>query len=301
MQRSALMYLYPGGLTSVFIRLSLELAVPAPALFPYRPQSPHSWAIFIFSMVLLAGCGMSPTGTLTTTTSTAPTSEPATIVTAHTVSTEAITSNATLVSDAATVLITPTAPAMKATPLPSITSTTTKPSSTPSSGSVPATAPPLAGHPLPFTTLEQEVHLGGPRELERQLALFIIANIHEFEVFARDFVGLEPDVPMTENSDQRHRLVAGLRQLDYTHSFAIFVKGPSGGYNITVQQVFRQGTEVTLYATIYVPTPGLPTTANNREPYHVIAIPKEDSLGQQVHFTLVVNGTVAAESTHILR
>lgn len=69
---------------------------------------------------------------------------------------------------------------------------------------------------------------------------------------------------------------------------------------MTVQQIVREGDRVRVEATFVSPASGDAVSATGTDPYHLIAIPKTGTWGQDVRFELVDKGQVVAEATHFI-
>lgn len=110
-----------------------------------------------------------------------------------------------------------------------------------------------------------------------------------------DNPGLDVQFP-AELADQ-------LRQLDYGRIFAILVlQGQKGstGYAVTVQQITRQGSQITVKAEFVEPSPGTFIKPAFTSPYHLVAVSKEGKWGQQIKFVLVANDEPVAETRHFI-
>ncbi len=140
--------------------------------------------------------------------------------------------------------------------------------------------------PLPFSTLAQEETFSDSSEYRgKEPGLLIIAGPEQIENPGL-IAALPPD------------LAEKLRALDYRRSFALFVfqglKGV-GGYKVTVQEVVRQGNQVTVRAEFVEPGPRVRGVITS--PYHLIAIEKEGRWEARIQFILLRNDETVAETT----
>jgi hypothetical protein len=165
----------------------------------------------------------------------------------------------------------------------------------------PNTLPPTpAGTILAFTTIAQGEHISAKQLLEKP-HIIIITNAQEVDAALRQVAGDPPALERTPHP------VEQARQIDYDRSFAILtLQGGQGtsGYSITVKQVSRQGNQVQVQASFVRPgEDGTPvgTSAVETDPYHLIAVPKTGTWGQDVRFELIDKGKVVAETTHLMR
>ncbi len=141
---------------------------------------------------------------------------------------------------------------------------------------------------LPFSTLAKEDGFSlGPGYQGKEPGLLVIADPKQIENPGLD-LALPPD------------LAEKLRTLDYRRSFALFVfqglKG-IGGYQVTVQQVELQGSQVTVRVEFIEPKPGTRARQVVTSPYHLIAIEKKGYWGTRFHFVLLRDNQNVAETT----
>jgi hypothetical protein len=142
--------------------------------------------------------------------------------------------------------------------------------------------------PLPFQTLAQSDF---PSPANSKGRLEVAATPQEGDDLAFNFRAVYGPV-----SDQ-------LRQLDYNHSFALLVVSDSvgsSGSHITVQEITRQGDQVTIRASFTGPPPNTNQLQSFMKPYHLVTVPKEGTWGQPVHFRVVTGDAVVAEATHMI-
>jgi hypothetical protein len=144
---------------------------------------------------------------------------------------------------------------------------------------------------LPFETMSQADGFDTGRSYGgEEPALLVIATRDEIE---------KPDLDIQFSSELTDQLL----NIDYNHFFAVMVfHGRIGStkVSITVEQVTRQGKEVTINANIVRPAPGTRSNPAFTSPYHLIAISKEGKWSQDVKFVVVVDGKPVAETTHFI-
>lgn len=98
-------------------------------------------------------------------------------------------------------------------------------------------------------------------------------------------------------------LLEALRALDYNSFFVVlFIKEASGDADfVTVQQVFRQGKQVTLKAEFIAPLPDTRSHTIITNPYDLIAVSKEGDWNEMITFTMTNSeGKVITETTHFV-
>ena len=152
------------------------------------------------------------------------------------------------------------------------------------------------GQPIQFQTLAQGGVLGTYREVDTP-EIQIIAGAQDIDTLTPHLPGNPPRA--SDNAD----LVNQLRQLDYSHFFAVLVtqgqKDPRG-FKVMVQQITRQNDQVTVQAEFVGPKPGEGQPMVVFDPYHLVAVAKDGVWGRQMQFALVAEGKVVAETTHMI-
>jgi hypothetical protein len=152
-----------------------------------------------------------------------------------------------------------------------------------------------SGQPLTYRSLAQDSILRSDPKDETPV-IRIIANGQEIDQLIHQF----GDPPPLQLAPQ---LVEQLRQLDYTHSFAVLVtQGQTGprSFRVTVQQITRQNDQVTVQAEFVGPKPGEGQPMVVLDPYHLVAIIKDGVWGRQVQFDLIAEGKVVAKTAHFI-
>ena len=151
------------------------------------------------------------------------------------------------------------------------------------------------GQVLPFDTIAQGMALrGSPSQYGNQPAMWVIASAQEIDNVLSQMAGSPTNI---ESSP-----VEKLRQLDYDRFFAIIVlrgsRSPTD--SVGVRQINRQGDQVTVGAAFTEPwlTQGAPAVI--ADPYHIIAVSKEDVWGRPIDFELYVGGQVVARTSHFI-
>jgi hypothetical protein len=97
--------------------------------------------------------------------------------------------------------------------------------------------------------------------------------------------------------------VDNVRDIDYARFFVILVtqgKQCCTGYGVAVRQVMRNKNQVKILATFTTPAPGQAVSDTLTDPYHAISIEKVGTWGQKIHFDLVVDDKVVAETDHVI-
>jgi hypothetical protein len=142
--------------------------------------------------------------------------------------------------------------------------------------------------PLPFQTLIQRDFPSSPNIKAR---LELAATAREGDNLAYSI----RDVPAT--------VTDSLRQLDYNRSFALLVVRESvgtSGSRITVDEITRQGDQVTVRVRLDSPAPDTIQLQSFMAPYHLLTVSKVGTWGLPIHFRVLAEGEVIAEATHII-
>ena len=171
--------------------------------------------------------------------------------------------------------------------------TLTPADNTPSAPTVPPTS---AGTILPFTTIAQGEHLSANLFVQ-QPSIIVIASAQEVDSALRLAAGDPPKLAMNPHPIEQ------ARQIDYNRFFAILVlqgKQATAGYGVTVQQIVRRSDQMIVHALFVEPKPGEGAAEVGTDPYHLVAVPKGGTWGQDVRFELVDQGKVVAETTHFI-
>jgi hypothetical protein len=153
-----------------------------------------------------------------------------------------------------------------------------------------------SGQPVQFQTLAQGGVLGSYREVDTP-EIQIIAGAQDIDNLIPYLPGNPPRA--SDNAD----LVSQLRQLDYTHFFAVLItqgqKEPRG-FKVMVQQITRQDDRITVQAQFIGSGPGEGQPMVSPDPYHLVAVTKDGAWGRQMQFALVADGKVVAETMHFI-
>jgi hypothetical protein len=164
----------------------------------------------------------------------------------------------------------------------------------------PNTLPPTpTGTTLSFTTIAQGLGISSDPS-RQEPRVIVITSAQDYETALRQAGGDPPTLGRDLHP------VEQARQIDYNRFFALLVlqgKQGSSGYSVMVDRVVRQGNRVQVLATFVRPrVDGTPvvTLAVITDPYHLIAISKTGTWGQNVRFELVDKGNVVAETTHTI-
>jgi hypothetical protein len=154
-----------------------------------------------------------------------------------------------------------------------------------------------SGQPLTFTTIAQDSVMGSYRDVAAP-EIFVIATAQEAQDIAREVLEADPQF-----QDQRQRMAEQLTQTDFERSFAILVTPGTAipsVHSITVQQIVRQGDEVSVQAQSESWKPGESRPAVATDPVHIVAVVKTDTWNRQIQFKFVVDGTLAVEMAHFI-
>jgi hypothetical protein len=73
--------------------------------------------------------------------------------------------------------------------------------------------------------------------------------------------------------------------------------GESAWYDVTIQKISRQGSQVTVEATFPHPTLGGITSGVTGSAYHLVAVSKDGTWNQNIHFILMMDGEMVDETT----
>jgi hypothetical protein len=144
--------------------------------------------------------------------------------------------------------------------------------------------------PLPFQTLAQAEFLSGT---DGKTRLTVAATAQEGDAFA---------VKLRKASAPPAALER-LYQIDYRSSFALLVVRQSvgsGGFQITVQEITRQGNQVSIRVSFGSPNPNEVQIQSFTAPYHLVTVSKSGTWGQPIHFVVLADNQVIAETTHII-
>jgi hypothetical protein len=131
--------------------------------------------------------------------------------------------------------------------------------------------------------------------LVHQSSIIIIASTQEVDAALRQAGGNPPELTA------RLHPIDKVRQLDFTRYVAILVlqgKQPTSGYSVTVEQITRQTEQVKVQAKFIQPNGAASEVGT--DPYHLVAIPKEDLSGKLLRFELVDDMKVVAETAHAI-
>jgi hypothetical protein len=153
----------------------------------------------------------------------------------------------------------------------------------------------FGGQTLSFDTVAQGGALrGSPSQYDNRPTIWVIASAQEIDTILRQMAGSPTNIEPSP--------VQKLRQLDYTHFFAIIVLQGSkrAGDGVLVQQISRQENRVRVGATFTSSWPFQGAPGVIADPYHIIAVAKEGAWGQPIDFELFVGGQVVARTTHVI-
>ncbi len=142
---------------------------------------------------------------------------------------------------------------------------------------------------LAFETLEQEEWAGTENPYESREPSLIVVSLPEEIDKLSGFVSEESQ--------------AELQALDYANHFALLVlQGwkPTTGYKVNVVRVTRLKDAVNVYADFIEPKPDEEKGDMVTAPYHLIQIPKMESWGKDITFTLVVSQTIIISFSHYI-
>ncbi len=146
----------------------------------------------------------------------------------------------------------------------------------------------LQGQELAFETIAQRDVIN---YREEKPALLVIVKATEVDDLSKNIFA------------EDRELAVQLHTLDYDRSFAVLVlQGQKriGGYSVIVQQIRRQGNQVTVKAQLVEPGLGSRIFGAFTSPYHLVAVFKQGAWGQPIRFVLVGNGNIVAEATHVV-
>jgi len=152
--------------------------------------------------------------------------------------------------------------------------------------------PTVAGTNLSFTTIAQGEHLSA-NLFVHQPSIIIIASAQEVDAALRQAGGNPPEL-----TSKLHP-IDKVRQLDFNRYVALLVlqgKQSTNGFSVTVKQIMRQGDQVKVLANFIQPNGAAGDIGT--DPYHLVAIPKEDLSGKLLKFELVDDTKVVAETAH---
>lgn len=148
---------------------------------------------------------------------------------------------------------------------------------------------------LAFRTIAQSPlhwgNLGLPEYTANEPALFVIAKPEEVNDLATKLLTHEPQT------------VEQLRIMNYDHEFAVLaLHGAVGsdGYGVTVQQIQRRDSLITIQASFASPVPGTVNAMIVTSPYHLIAVSKVGTWGAQFRLVLTNGSKPVAETTHFI-
>ena len=150
---------------------------------------------------------------------------------------------------------------------------------------------PQQEQPLPFETIS---HAEVINYREDNPKLLVITNTEELKLIT--FLSVADNTRESELLDK-------LRQLDYDHIFVILIfygYVGSGGYDITVQQISRQGDQIFVRATFVSPKSNSLVTLGFTSPYHVVMVPRTGDWNATVRFVLLKENKLVAETTHFI-
>ncbi len=144
---------------------------------------------------------------------------------------------------------------------------------------------------LPFETISQGIGFPTGRSYSGEDPNLLVITAPE----AVDAPGLE--IQFTPE------LAEQLRTLDYDRYFAILVlQGHKNiiGYQVTIQQVIRQGNQINIQVEFVEPAPETLILPAFSSPYHLIAVSKTGTWGEQFQFVLVNERQSVAETTYLI-
>jgi hypothetical protein len=153
-----------------------------------------------------------------------------------------------------------------------------------------------SGQKIPFVSLAQGITLREYDFQTKRPALWIVTSQQDVEQLIPDLgKHVQPDIAPA---------VQTLQQLDYNQFFAIIVLQGQSGVDkpITIHRVIRTGDLVKIHAEFIVPQ-GIGSLGVITDPYHIIAISKDDTWKREIIFQLVEDrlfGSVRAETNHTI-
>lgn len=102
--------------------------------------------------------------------------------------------------------------------------------------------------------------------------------------------------------DDHPALTAQLRQVDYDRHFVLLalqgVRSP--GHDITIRKITRREDRVSMWAEFVEIPPHEPQLGLNTYPFHLVAVAKNGSWGEQIHFDLMKGYKRVADTSQFI-
>ena len=145
---------------------------------------------------------------------------------------------------------------------------------------LPLTSCNYTGTELAFETIEQKYGAGSAYDAVEP-GLLVIS-------------GMEDIANLRAGSDE---VIYRLQELDYENIFALIVyqgQRGSGGYDVQIERVTRDGTTINIYVQFHKPKPDEARIDLITSPYHLVQVQKSGAWDQEFLFQVIVDDTIVA-------